>query len=373
MKYPRRQFLRLAAGAVGLPLISRVAMTENKPTPPQSEAAQRPLAERLATYAHGLRYNDLDEATIERVKSHLIDSLGCGIAAFDERPVRICREIALATRAGTSTVIGTNRRATPDLAAFANGAAFRYYDLNDVYVGRFTGHPSDHIAACLAVAEAERASIAELITAIALAYEINCRLIDALDIAARGWDPPVLSLPAVALAAGKLMKLPPDKLVQAVNLAINDHIPMGQTRAQANSDWKGLAEAWAQRDFCRHASALRYHRPGPIFEGRKGFFQLVSGPADVDVGAFGRRGVPFHPPVRHEALSGGHLRSNRDRGRHHSFQGSGRPQSCHSDRNRNDPPGLRADGGMREMGAGYQGYRRSQSALHNGARHVRWR
>ena len=33
--------------------------------------------------------------------------------------------------------------------------------------------------------------------------------------------------------------------------------------------------------------------PAPIFEGRKGFFQLISGPADVDVEAFGRRGVPF--------------------------------------------------------------------------------
>jgi len=33
--------------------------------------------------------------------------------------------------------------------------------------------------------------------------------------------------------------------------------------------------------------------PAPIFEGRYGFFELVAGPADVDVGAFGGRGVPF--------------------------------------------------------------------------------
>jgi 2-methylcitrate dehydratase len=46
---------------------------------------------------------------------------------------------------------------------------------DDVYTGRTAGHPSDNIAACLAVAEAERASAAELITAIVLAYEINCR------------------------------------------------------------------------------------------------------------------------------------------------------------------------------------------------------
>jgi 2-methylcitrate dehydratase len=258
-------------------------------------AADRPLADRLTTYADGLRHDDLDGATVERVKSHVIDTLGCGIAAFDERPVRVCREIALAPAGGVASVIGTKRRATPDLAAFANGAAFRYYDLNDVYVGRFAGHPSDHIAACLAVAEAERASAAELITAIVLAYEVNCRLIDALDIGSRGWDPPVLSLPAVALAAGKLMKLSPDRLIQAVNIAVNDHIAMGQTRAQTNSDWKGLADAEAGRNAIFAATLARggITGPAPIFEGRKGFFQQVSGPADVDVEAFGRRGVPF--------------------------------------------------------------------------------
>jgi len=194
-----------------------------------------------------------------------------------------------------SVVIGTDRRTTPDLASFANGAAFRYYDLNDVYVGKFAGHPSDHIAACLAVAEAERASAAELITAIVLAYEINCRLMDVLDTAARDWDPPVLSLPAVALAAGKLMKLSREQMVEAVNLAINDHIPMGQTRTQTNSDWKGLADAEAARNavFATLLARRGLTGPAPIFEGRKGFFQLVSGPADVDVDAFGGHGAQF--------------------------------------------------------------------------------
>ena len=109
-----------------------------------------------------------------------------------------------------------------------------------------------------------------MITAIVLAYEINCRLLDVSDAATRGWDTPVFSLPAVALAAGKLMKLAPDKLAQAVNLAINDHIPMGQTRTQANSDWKGFADAEAARNavFAAHAGAQGHDGPGTgIFEG----------------------------------------------------------------------------------------------------------
>jgi 2-methylcitrate dehydratase len=281
----RRSVLRLAAAAAAWPLSSR------------AEGAS--LAEKLAAYAAGLRYDDLDAATIERVKVLLVDTLGCGLAAFDDAAVRICREVALSPGGGPSTVIGTDRRTTPDLAAFANGAAFRNLDLNDIYVPPRAGgqgaHPSDHIAACLAVAEAERASAAELVTAIVLAYEINCRLIDAFDVTTRGWDSPVFSLPAVALAAGKLMRLSPDKLAQAVSLALNDHIPMGQTRAQTLSDWKGLADAEAARNavFAARLARAGITGPAPIFEGRKGFFQLISGPAEVDVGAFGGQGRPF--------------------------------------------------------------------------------
>ena len=66
-------------------------------------------------HAHDLRYDDLDAETIERVKSHVINSLGCALAAFDEKPVRICRDVVLANGEGGATVIGTKRRVAPDL------------------------------------------------------------------------------------------------------------------------------------------------------------------------------------------------------------------------------------------------------------------
>lgn len=294
MKLPRRKFLHLAAGAVALPTASRIAMAQTRPAQPPSKPRERPLAERLAAYAHGLRYEELDAATIERVKSHVIDTIGCGIAAFDERPVRICREVALAAGDGISTVIGTNRRTTPDRAAFANAAAFRYYDFNDIYVGFRGAHPSDNIAACFAIAEAERSSGTELVASIVLAYEIHCRLIDAFDLS-RNWDAPVFMLPAVALAVGKLMNMDPEKLTQAVNIAINDHIPLGQTRMQTLSDWKGLADAEAARNaiFATWLARGGITGPSPIFEGRAGFFKQVSGPVEIDVEAFGRKDVQF--------------------------------------------------------------------------------
>ncbi len=288
---PRRHVI-LGTAALGLCGLARGALAAEI-APPQS--ASRPLAERLAAYADGLRYADIDAATIEAVKSHFIDTIGCAIAAFDEKPVRIGRDVAVAAGGGVSTIIGTNRRSTPDLATFANAAAARYLDLNDVYVGHQAAHPSDNIAACLAIAEAERANGIDLVTAIVLAYEINCRLIEAFDLSGRGWDATVFSLPAVALAAGKLMKLDAEQLAEAVNIAVNDHIPMGQTRTQTLSDWKGLADAEACRNAVFAALLARggLTGPAPIFEGRLGFFHQLSGPVDVDVGGFGGHGAAF--------------------------------------------------------------------------------
>jgi 2-methylcitrate dehydratase len=227
-----------------------------------SEPSSRSLAEQLAVYAHGLHFEDLDSATIERVKTHVIDTIGCGIGAFAERPVRICRDVALSV-SGRSTIISTARRTTPDLATFANCAAFRYLDFNDTYIGRFSVHPSDHIAACIAVAEAEGSTAQKLITSIVLAYEVNCRLVDACDISMRGWDPTVMSPPAVALAAGSLMNLSPAQLTHAVNIAVNDHVPMAQTRVQMLSDWKGLSDGEAGRNAVFAAILARAGLTGP--------------------------------------------------------------------------------------------------------------
>jgi 2-methylcitrate dehydratase len=254
------------------------------------------LAEQLAGYADRLRYTDLAPAVVEAVKSHVIDAVGCAIAAFDEPTVRVCREVVLADGGtGSATILGTGQRTSPDLAAFANGAAVRYYDLNDVYVGRQAGHPSDNIAPCFAVAEAEKVSGRDLIAAIALVYEVDCRFLDAFDTDGNGWDHPILSLPAVALAAGKLMRLAPDRLAQAVGLAVNDHIAMHQTRVQTLSDWKGVADAEAARNavFAAMLARAGLTGPAPIFEGQDGFFKKISGPLAIDVGSFGGPQTPF--------------------------------------------------------------------------------
>jgi 2-methylcitrate dehydratase len=287
----RRSMLGAIVGSVAAPARAQVPQEARRP----ASAAAPNVAQRMARYVADTDYGVLDQSTIEIAKAHLIDAIGCGIGAYSEQMVRACREVALAVPGGVSTVIGTRRRTTPDLATFANGAAVRYYDFNDLYSGREPGHPSDNITACLAIAEAEARSGRDFLLAMVLAYEIDCRLLDAAELTRRGWDHPIDSLPASALAAGKLMGLPAGQMEQAVNIALNGHLAMNQTRVQVLSDWKGLADADAGRNgvFAALLARRGITGPSPIYEGNAGIFKLVSGPFEIDVDQFGGRKGQF--------------------------------------------------------------------------------
>ncbi|MGI4810327.1 MAG: MmgE/PrpD family protein, partial [Janthinobacterium lividum] len=176
--FSRRAALAGFAGMAALTGVNAAARAQ----PAAAGAAAPSLADQLAGYVHDIGYGDLGAPVVELVKAHFIDSIGCAIGAFNEPPVRAVRDVALQNHGDAATLIGTARRTTMDWATFANGAALRHFDLNDAYAGREVGHPSDNITPCLAVAEAEGRGGQDLILAIALAYEIDCRLLDAVQI-----------------------------------------------------------------------------------------------------------------------------------------------------------------------------------------------
>src|SRR5436189_594901 len=168
----------------------------------------RSLVHQLAEYACALRFEDLSKDVVHEVKRRVIDSLGCALGAWNEEPCAIARKVAsdFSAKEG-STIIGTDHLAPPDWAAFASGCAIRYFDYNDTYLSKEPAHPSDNIAAALAVAESVGANGREFITAVALAYEVQCRLCDAASIRARGWDHVTYGAFSTALACAKLMNL----------------------------------------------------------------------------------------------------------------------------------------------------------------------
>ncbi len=263
---------------------------------PGTKRLEMNLAESLAEYSDSLNYASIPKDIVHESKKRVIDSLGCAIGAYNSEPVKIARELAQrVSNPQGSTILGTRKKTSPDLAAFVNGTMVRYFDYNDTYLSLEPAHPSDNIGPCLAVASQEGSSGKDLLLSIALAYEIQCRLCDAADIRHRGWDHVCYGLVSMALAAGWLMGLNREKMTQAVNLALNSHITMRQVRAGELSMWKGVSFSNAARNAVFSAMLARASMtgPSPIFEGEMGFFKQVSGPFQLDTDGFGGRQGSF--------------------------------------------------------------------------------
>jgi 2-methylcitrate dehydratase len=252
------------------------------------------LAHHLAEYACSLTYEDLSPEVVHEVKRRVIDSLGCALGAWSEEPCVIARKVASDFSAKNgATIIGTDHQAPPDWAAFATGCCIRYFDYNDTYLSKEPAHPSDNIAAALAVAESVGANGRELITAIALAYEVQCRFCDAASIRARGWDHPTYGAFSTALAAARLMKLDVERTRHAINIAGVNCAAFRQARVGELSHWKGVAFANAARHGVYAALLARAGMtgPAPIFEGQMGFEKQLG----VSLGDVGGAFVPRSP------------------------------------------------------------------------------
>src|SRR4030095_14520276 len=132
---------------------------------------------------------NLSRSTLLQLKIHILDALGCALGGVDGDPVRCVRQlIADFSPDGRCTLRGGGRSA-PDRAALYNGALVRYLDFNDSYLApRETCHPSDNLGAVLAAAELANASGGTLLVALAVAYEVQCRLSDAAPVRDRGFD-----------------------------------------------------------------------------------------------------------------------------------------------------------------------------------------
>src|SRR5207248_4246562 len=239
------------------------------------------LAERLADFATALRFEHLPAAAVHEVKRRVIDSVGCVLGAWHTEPCAIARRVvARFSATNGATLLGTRHAAPPDWAAFANGCLVRYLDYNDTYLSKEPAHPSDNIPAALAAAEAAGATGRELITAILLAYEVQCRFCDAASLRAHGWDHVTYGAFSSALAAATLFGLDAQRMRHALGIAGVAGVALRQSRVGELSHWKGCAFANAARHGVYAALLAREGMtgPAPIFEGEKGFEKLVSGP-----------------------------------------------------------------------------------------------
>ena len=232
--------------------------------------------ELLSAYSCDLTYEDLGPEVVHQVKRTVVDTLGCAAGGYPSEPGEVARQLAATvTGSAPSRIIGARQTSSPDMAGFANGVMIRYLDCNDSYFSPGGGHPSDMIAAALALAGPNAADGKSVITAIALAYEVFGRLSDRVLAGNLGWDQGMFSVIGAACAAGKMLGLDRERMGHAISLAVTPNLPLGVTRTGELSMWKGCATASATRAaiFAAQLAQLGMTGPGEPFEGKRGLWE----------------------------------------------------------------------------------------------------
>lgn len=242
-------------------------------------------AGRLAAFVARASYDTLSNAARCHLKIRILDSLGCAIGALDGEPIKSIRaQIEDFGGAEHSTLIGGGRT-SPDQAAFYNSALVRYLDFNDSYLAKGeTCHPSDNLGATLASAEYARRSGRDLLTALAVAYQVQCRLSDMAPVRARGFDHTTQGSFAVAAGVSNALGLDEAQTANAIAICGTAFNALRVTRTGALSHWKGLA--YPNTAFgCVYATFLAMRGvtgPPEVFEGNKGFMETISGDFEID-------------------------------------------------------------------------------------------
>jgi 2-methylcitrate dehydratase len=248
----------------------------------------------LANAIAGLQYEHLTPAAIGAIRNRLIDSIGCAIGGYKSEPAAIARRLAAeASGKPPARILGSGESTSMEMAAFANAVMVRYLDCNDTFIAKGSGHPSDMIPACLAVAEAHHASGRDTMTAVAAAYEVFTGFAEVVGLRERGWDQGVFVVLGAAAAAAKLLGLTAPQIAEALSIAVSSNIPTRQARAGELAMWKGCATAAAARGGVFSALLAQKGMTGPTapIEGKHGMWDQVTGP--FQLGKLCGAGQPF--------------------------------------------------------------------------------
>lgn len=240
--------------------------------------------ERLAGFAVNAAFEELSETACEQLKIRVLDTLGCAIGALGGEPIRLIRSANGSNAAGSCTFVAGGR-GDPDRAAFFNGALARYLDFNDSYLAKGeTCHPSDNLAAILAAGESAASDGRNFMTALAVAYQVQCRLSDVAPVRAAGFDHTVQGSYAVAAGISRVLRMSEEQAANAIAISGTALNALRVTRTGKLSHWKGLAYPYMASCATRIAFLARAGITGPceVFEGEKGLMDAITGMFEID-------------------------------------------------------------------------------------------
>ncbi len=172
---PSRRRLLGAAGAVAVAVTAPLAPLRAAAAPSTDVTA------RLARYIAAARTTPLPDAVAVACRNHIVDTFGAMVSGSALRPGRAAVSYVQALGGNAeASVVGARFRTTAVNAALAN-AMCAHADETDDFEAVTKAHPgSSSVPAALALAERTGASGQAFVRAVALGYDVGCRLLMAL-------------------------------------------------------------------------------------------------------------------------------------------------------------------------------------------------
>lgn len=237
----------------------------------------------LVDCLHRLQPRDLPAEVLDRARYFLLDYLAVTIRGAQEESAQcVQRMIARMPASDQAAVIGTNLRATPQYAAFANGTASHGIECDDTHSGGSIHLGTTMFSAALALAETIPQLEADaFFTAVVAGYEATARLAMALqpkEHYALGFHPTqTCGVFGAAITASKLLNLTAEQTLFAVGIA--GSMSAGSMEYLAEGAWtKRIHPGLAARNGIDAAllASEGFIGPRKIFEGRDGFLHGYS-------------------------------------------------------------------------------------------------
>jgi len=239
----------------------------------------RALAHALAA----VRRDDLPADVIEHAQRAVTDWLGSALGGSIETPARLAQRVASGFGASRDATMFGAGRASAAAAAFANGVASHILELDDIHKGSTVHAAAPIVSAALAVAEREHADGRAFLTAVAIGYEAAFRIGEAVNPSHYYFFHPTGTVATfgAAAAAGSLLRLSPDEMVDALGSAGTQAAALWEFNTDGAMS-KHLHPGKAAMNGILAADLARVGFTGAtrILEGARGFFRAFSNSFD---------------------------------------------------------------------------------------------
>lgn len=233
----------------------------------------------LAEFAATLETKAIPEAVLRRAEELFVDWFGSALAGKRARPVEAIEAFAreMGPGEGEAEVLISRRVTSPYFAAMVNAAASHYAEQDDVHNGSVF-HPAAVVfPPALALAQSLGRSGEEFLTAVVAGYEVGIRVGEFLGrphykiFHTTG----TAGTLAAAAAAGRLLRLTPDRMLDAFGLA----------GTQAAGLWEFLRDAAdAKQLHTAHAASAGLASALLAAKGFTGAKRILEGPQGMGAG-----------------------------------------------------------------------------------------